>query len=97
MSAARRKEASQQILERPFGPHELGAAEAQGYVRLKSWEQGGTHFATLTFPGLPVPFEPTAAITARWLESVAHDSVTWLKAVPQSAGGCHRSGNVGGR
>lgn len=41
----------------------LAEAEAEGYVELRSWDQGGTSYLTLTFPGLPVPAEPTLAFT----------------------------------
>lgn len=41
----------------------LADAEADGYVELRSWDQGGTTYLTLTFPGLPVPLEPTVAFT----------------------------------
>jgi len=41
----------------------LADAEAEGYVEARSWDMGGTTYVTLTFPGLPVPAEPTLAFT----------------------------------
>ncbi|MDF1837675.1 MAG: hypothetical protein P1V35_07400 [Planctomycetota bacterium] len=35
------------------------AQEAEGYVQMRSIDRGGKTCHTLTFPGLPVPFEPT--------------------------------------
>lgn len=40
---------------------------ARGYVRIKPWQQDGTTYHTLQFPGLPVPFEVTYAIAGEWL------------------------------
>lgn len=41
----------------------IGAAEADGYVRSRSWQHGETELFTLTFPGIPIPVEPTIAVT----------------------------------
>jgi hypothetical protein len=41
--------------------------QAMGYVELRTWEQGGTEYLTLTFPGLPIPAEPTVAFTDHYL------------------------------
>jgi hypothetical protein len=41
----------------------LADAEAEGYIEARSWDMGGTTYMTLTFPGLPVPAEPTLAFT----------------------------------
>jgi len=45
----------------------LGSAQARGYVRTKSWQHAGIDLITLTFPGLPVPVEPTLAIADGFL------------------------------
>jgi len=39
----------------------IASQHAQGYVLARYWEHEGTDYETLTFPGLPVPFEPTMA------------------------------------
>lgn len=39
----------------------IASAQAMGYVQARYWEHEGTDYQTLTFPGLPVPFEPTIA------------------------------------
>ncbi|MCP3915624.1 MAG: hypothetical protein GY711_08725 [bacterium] len=54
----------------------LGEMEAEGYVRVRDWEHGGAQLASLTFPGLPVPFEPTIVTTATHL---------FISATPQGA------------
>lgn len=41
----------------------IAQAEAEGYVRTSSWESEGSEFTSLTFPGLPIPFEPTISFT----------------------------------
>lgn len=41
----------------------LGREEAEGYARVRSWEQDGTVLYSLTSPGLPFPAEPTLAIS----------------------------------
>lgn len=41
----------------------LADAEAEGYVELRTWEDAGVTYITLTFPGLPIPAEPTIAFT----------------------------------
>lgn len=40
----------------------LGQAQAEGYVRTRSWQHGDADMISLVFPGLPVPVEPTIAI-----------------------------------
>jgi hypothetical protein len=40
--------------------------EARGYVRIATHEESGTTFYMLQFPGLPVPFEFTMALTDKW-------------------------------
>ncbi len=54
----------------------LAASEAQGRIAVRSWKSGETSFSTLTFPGLPVPLEPTWAIAAEYFI---------LAATPQAA------------
>lgn len=43
--------------------NEIGASEAEGYVRMSRWEQDGTEFSSLRFPGMPIPLELTMATT----------------------------------
>lgn len=43
------------------------ALQMQGYVQVRASTVDGVEYATLTFPGLPVPMEPTIAITDSWL------------------------------
>ena len=45
----------------------LGASEARGYLRTKSWQRAGADLITLTFPGVPVPVEPTLAVADGFL------------------------------
>lgn len=47
--------------------NDLGTSEAEGYVQVRSWTRDDTECFTLTFPGLPIPFEPTLAITPHYL------------------------------
>lgn len=37
------------------------------YVRARTYTQAGVHFGTVSFPGLPIPVEPTYAVTDKWL------------------------------
>lgn len=62
----------------------LGALELQGYVQVRTYEAEGHELATLTFPGLPVPLEPTVAITEQWL--VVGASPTAARAALRQAG-----------
>lgn len=39
--------------------NQMAAENANGYVRVRSWELEGTEVFSLTFPGLPIPMEPT--------------------------------------
>jgi len=50
----------------------------RGYVNIRRWiyQTDGVDYFTISFPGLPVPLEPTYAITDRWLV---------LGATPQAA------------
>ena len=43
------------------------AGETRGYVAARSWMKGDVEYTTLMFPGLPVPFEPTVAMSSDWL------------------------------
>jgi len=43
--------------------NDVAGEQAKGYVRIKAWDHSGNRMATLTFPGVPVPFEPTIAVT----------------------------------
>ncbi|MEM1448049.1 MAG: hypothetical protein AAF957_00510 [Planctomycetota bacterium] len=40
---------------------------ARGYVNARTWTHGDGEYTTLTFPGLPVPMEPTMALSDEWL------------------------------
>jgi hypothetical protein len=42
----------------------IGQSEANGYMRVRNWTHGAQTFTSLTFPGIPIPFEPTYAIAA---------------------------------
>ncbi len=42
----------------------IGMAQPGGGFAVRSWESGGTTFRTLTFPGRPIPVEPTWVIVA---------------------------------
>jgi hypothetical protein len=61
---------------------------AQGYVSVRTWTRGDGEYTTLTFPGLPVPLEPTMAMTDEWLVIAATPQAA-LAAMGQinSAGG----------
>ncbi|MEM6672017.1 MAG: hypothetical protein AAF726_04195 [Planctomycetota bacterium] len=54
----------------------FGQMMAQGYVNARTWTRGDGEYTTLTFPGLPVPLEPTIAMTESWL---------FIAATPQAA------------
>ena len=43
------------------------AGETRGYVAARSWMKGEIEYTTLMFPGLPVPFEPTIAMSSDWM------------------------------
>jgi len=43
------------------------ALKMQGYMQVRASTVDGIEYATMTFPGLPVPLEPTIAITDSWL------------------------------
>lgn len=45
----------------------VGSSAAQGYVRTRHWQHGGNEFLSLTFPGLPVPAEPTLSVSGNHL------------------------------
>tara|TARA_R110002072_G_scaffold106453_2_gene232516 strand:+ start:2761 stop:4740 length:1980 start_codon:yes stop_codon:yes gene_type:complete len=40
----------------------FGQAEAEGYLTSRAWSNQGIQYQSLSFPGLPVPIEPTYAI-----------------------------------
>ena len=64
----------------------IALARAEGYVKIRHWEHGGTDFSSITFPGLPVPFEPTVAFTSRFL-FIGFTPQAALGAVLQAEGG----------
>jgi hypothetical protein len=45
----------------------VGASAAQGYVRTRNWQHGENEFLSLTFPGMPVPVEPTLSVSGNYL------------------------------
>ncbi|MBL8764004.1 MAG: hypothetical protein JNM07_07025 [Phycisphaerae bacterium] len=57
--------------------------DVRGYVRVRVYDDaaGGGRMLSLTFPGVPIPFEPTIAMADRWLV---------LGASPQAAAGAAR-------
>ncbi len=65
----------------------LGAAAGQGYVRTRDWSRHGTDYTTLVFPGLPVPIEPTFAVSGNHL---------FIGLSPSAAVGAVRSANSPG-
>ncbi|MFT5051112.1 MAG: hypothetical protein ACI8QZ_002520 [Chlamydiales bacterium] len=64
----------------------IAGAQAKGYVQVRYWERDGTDYQTLTFPGLPVPFEPTIAHAGNCLIVCATPS-TAVAAVAQARSG----------
>lgn len=44
----------------------LASAETEGRVELRSWMHEGREYSSLTFPGLPVPIEPTWTRVGDW-------------------------------
>ena len=50
---------------------QIGQTEAEGYVRIRHYEEGDARCASLTFPGLPVPIEPSWAVHGNWLFAAA--------------------------
>lgn len=59
--------------------------EFDGYVDARSWEFGGTSYITLTFPGLPIPAEPTIAFTDKHM-IVGMTASSTVAAVGQAKG-----------
>jgi hypothetical protein len=45
----------------------MGDMAARGYVEMRDWTSGDQKLTTLTFPGLPIPLEPTFAIHDGWI------------------------------
>lgn len=45
----------------------VAALQMQGYMQVRAWSEDGVDYATMMFPGLPVPMEPTIAITDQWM------------------------------
>lgn len=58
-------ESNGKLLE--FANAMLSQSEARGHVAMREWSSDGSSLYTLTFPGLPVPFELTYSITGPWL------------------------------
>lgn len=44
----------------------IAASQARGYVSARTWTSGDGEYTTLTFPGIPVPLEPTIAMSDEW-------------------------------
>lgn len=63
----------------------LAQLHLQGYMQLREWSRDGVEYSTMTFPGLPVPVEPTIAITDSWI-FVGATSGAALEAVRQARG-----------
>jgi len=55
--------------------HELAKGEASGHVRVRPWDHSGAACHSLTFPGLPIPIEPSLGIS---------DGFLFLAATPQA-------------
>ena len=51
--------------------NDFAMSEAQGYIRVREWAHGAQACTSLTFPGVPVPFEPSFALTEGWLLAAA--------------------------
>ncbi|MGK0482617.1 MAG: hypothetical protein ACJAQ3_002598 [Planctomycetota bacterium] len=64
------------------------AAQADGYVNIRTWTRGDDEYSTLMFPGLPVPLEATMAMSDEWLV---------VAATPQAAMGAMDQIASGGR
>jgi len=64
----------------------LTAAQTRGYVSIRAWDRGDAEYTTLMFPGLPVPLEPTIAMTEDWLVVAATPNAA-LSAMAQIADG----------
>lgn len=61
---------------------------AKGYVRVRRWQQDEAEYATLSFPGLPVPFEPTTVIDSGYAFMGLTPQAA-LAAVAQARSGAH--------
>lgn len=66
--------------------NEMAEVEADGYVEMRSWEDQGTAYMSLTFPGMPIPADPTLAFTDSHL-IMGLTAATCMAAVEQSKGG----------
>jgi len=64
----------------------IAAAQAKGYVQVRYWERDGVDYQTLTFPGVPVPFEPTIAHAKDCL-FICATPATAVAAVAQASSG----------
>lgn len=64
----------------------LTASQTRGYVSIRAWDRGDAEYTTLMFPGLPVPLEPTIAMTEEWLVVAATPNAA-IAAMGQIAGG----------
>lgn len=63
----------------------LAMAEAKGYVQVRPWTRNETQYWSLTFPGLPMPVEPTVALTDNMLFICATPGAA-VAAVDQASG-----------
>ncbi|MFT7678387.1 MAG: hypothetical protein ACI8QC_002377 [Planctomycetota bacterium] len=63
----------------------IAMAEAEGYVQVRPWGHNGTQYWSLTFPGIPVPVEPTVVLTDNMLFVCATPGAA-VAAVTQAAG-----------
>lgn len=64
----------------------LASEKMEGYLQMRQWESEGVEYSTMTFPGLPVPIEPTIALTEGWIFVGASPNAA-RAAVRQSAPG----------
>jgi hypothetical protein len=66
----------------------MAREEARGYVRLRTSARGPHQVTTLTFPGLPIPLEPSWALSKGWLVAAA---------TPQALAAALDRGTAGGK
>lgn len=52
---------------RRMAEREPGIRPMPSYFRYRTYTSGTTHMGTISFPGLPIPLEPTYAVADRWL------------------------------
>ncbi|MEW6073660.1 MAG: hypothetical protein AB1726_13840 [Planctomycetota bacterium] len=65
--------------------NDLATGEARGYVRIRDWQNGEHLCHSLSFPGLPIPLEPSLALIEGWLLAAATPQAL-VAAIEQAAG-----------